>query len=411
MEWGDGWDDAFGHVQSRRVIFREYLSRASVWSQAYPQSAAAWPFFDITAYAAPEFRLSHTTEAELKALLARLPSGEVRATCAGAVRLAELRTQDPAALPDLPDLYEPLILFYERGGEFLRESSGALDLTGVSLPLGARSDYLGNPPVTQLSTTVLDALDADGRITYYTAEDGQGPLLRRRTLRGAQHDELFGRTLRWEPTERVEAALSELDELRAAGLIGAMVTAAADPAEGTGFSIQAGHPAVRTRASAAAADMADAVGELYSSETDDAVIVWNRVPVRLSYAHDIAALLDDLVPLLEEVQRADFAQAEVFWGSDTFSAEWTLAREDESLRIRSRWHSTLGNYESLLAECGDAVVRPEAFVGEWAKILRRIVADVEAKGVRMEDDDLYRRTKNLLACCPAAWPQPAPPTP
>ncbi|MEU3316582.1 hypothetical protein ABZ743_28395 [Streptomyces sp. NPDC006662] len=237
LEWAGDWDDAFGHVKSRRVLFREYLRRAAVWAQAYPEAKAAWPFFDITAYAAPEFRLSHTTEAELKALLARLPSGEVRTTCAGAVRLAELRALDPAALPDLPDLYEPLVLFYERGGEFLRESSGALDLTGVSLRLGARSDYLGNPPVTQLSTTVLDALDADGRITYYTAEDGQGPLLRRRTLRGAQHDELLTRYLHWEATSLIpadetelkEAALTELDELRAARLTGAMATAASPP--------------------------------------------------------------------------------------------------------------------------------------------------------------------------------------
>lgn len=45
--------------------------------------------------------------------------------------------------------------------------------------------------------------------------------------------------------------------------------------------------------------MADAVGERYPSEGEDAILVWNLVPVRLSYGHDLAALLDDLVPLLE----------------------------------------------------------------------------------------------------------------
>ncbi|MFH7599493.1 hypothetical protein WDV06_30985 [Streptomyces racemochromogenes] len=231
VRWAADWDFAFGHVKSRRVLFREYLRRAAVWSQAYAEAEAAWPFFDITAHAAPEFRLPAETEAALAELLGRLPSGEVRATCAGAVRLAALRTQDPAAFPGLPDLYEPLVLFYERGGEFLRESSGAVDLTGVSLRLGTPGAYRGNPPVTHLGTTVLDALDADGRITYYTAEDGQGPLLRRRVLRGEQRDELFTRDLRWEPTDLVpagetelkEAGLTELDELKAARLIGEIV--------------------------------------------------------------------------------------------------------------------------------------------------------------------------------------------
>ncbi|MEJ8645120.1 hypothetical protein WKI68_35750 [Streptomyces sp. MS1.HAVA.3] len=89
---------------------------------------------------------------------------------------------------------------------------------------------------------------------------------------------------------------------------------------------------------------------MYSSAADDALLVWNLVPVRLSYGHDLAALLDGLVPLHEEIRRPGFSEAEVFWGSDTFSAEWGIVREGDSPRIRARWHSTLGNYESQLAE-------------------------------------------------------------
>ncbi|MEV5942792.1 hypothetical protein [Streptomyces sp. NPDC051994] len=90
------------------------------------------------------------------------------------------------------------------------------------------------------------------------------------------------------------------------------------------FSIQAGCPAVRKCESAA--DMADAVGGIYSSEADDATLLWNLVPVRLPYGYDLAALIDDLVPLLEDIQRPEFSETEVFWGSDTFSAEWRISR-------------------------------------------------------------------------------------
>ncbi|MEU3407913.1 hypothetical protein ABZ766_28750 [Streptomyces sp. NPDC006670] len=233
VPWAGDWDFAYGHVKSRRVLFREYLRRAAVWARAYPAAEAAWPFFDVTGHVDPEFRLSPETDAELAGLLRGLPGGEVANTCSGAVRLAALRAQDPAAFQGLPDLYEPLVLFYERGGEFLRDNRGALDLTGVSFRLGALADYLGNPPVTLLGDTVLDALDADGRTVYYTAEDGQGPLLRRRTPRDGQRDELFGRDLRWAPTDLIpagetelkEAGLAELDELKAARLIGEIVAA------------------------------------------------------------------------------------------------------------------------------------------------------------------------------------------
>ncbi|MFF8259706.1 hypothetical protein [Streptomyces virginiae] len=126
--------------------------------------------------------------------------------------------------------------------------------------------------------------------------------------------------------------------------------------------------------------MAVAVGEMYSFAVEDAILVWSLVPVRLSYGYDLAALLDDLVPLLEETRRAGFSDAEVFCGSATFSAEWRIVREGDSLRVVARWYSTLGNYESLLAERGDVVAPVRELIGEWAKELRRIVTDIQSRG-------------------------------
>ncbi|KOV18308.1 hypothetical protein ABZZ01_30905 [Streptomyces virginiae] len=143
--------------------------------------------------------------------------------------------------------------------------------------------------------------------------------------------------------------------------------------------------------------MADAVGEMYPTEGEDAILVWNLVPVRLSYGHDLAALLDDLVPLLEAIRRPGFSETEVFWGADTFAAEWRIVRQADLLRIHARWHSTLGNYEALLAERGDVVVPAADFIGEWVKVLRRIVTDIEAERVEFEDVDLFLRTTALLA--------------
>ncbi|KOU66394.1 hypothetical protein ADK55_05770 [Streptomyces sp. WM4235] len=230
------WDFAFGHVKSRRVLFREYTRRAAVWAQAYA-AEGGWPFFDVTSYVDPEFQPTPELAAELAEFLDRLPNGEVRQTCSGAVRMAELRAQNPAAFSDLPDLYEPLVLFYERGGEFTRDDAGFLDLTGVRFRLGTLESHLGNPPVTLLGDTVLDALDADGQVVYYTAEDRQGPLLRRRVLRDEQSDEVFGRDLRWESTDLIpgteaeakEAGLVALEELKAAKLIGEIVAAVTRP--------------------------------------------------------------------------------------------------------------------------------------------------------------------------------------
>ncbi|MEV6688879.1 hypothetical protein AB0N28_26645 [Streptomyces sp. NPDC051130] len=166
--------------------------------------------------------------------------------------------------------------------------------------------------------------------------------------------------------------------------------------QATAFEIRPGRTASTPRLTGVAADLADAVGGMYAAEAEDAVLVWNQVPIRLTYRYDIPVLLGDLVPLLEEVRRPEFAAAEVFWGSDTFCAEWMLTREGDDVHIRARWHGTLGSHESSLAERGDVTVAAGEFVSEWCEVLRRIVHDVEAGSVELADDGLLVRAKALL---------------
>ncbi|MFK0257443.1 hypothetical protein [Streptomyces sp. NPDC090445] len=239
VDWIGDWDDAFARVMSRRLLMREYLRRAGLWAQAC-SAEGAWPFFDAIAYADPEFRLSPENAAELQEHLAGMTgSHAVKRICAGAVRLAEYRARHPDAFADLPDLYEPLILFCERGGEFLEDNVGFIDLTGVQMRPGTLRGHVGALAPRSLDRAVLDAVDAAGRITYYAccaaADDRQGPLLRRRVLRAETHDEAFGReSLRWEPAaplpaspdQAAESGLVRLDEMEAADLIAATLAAA-----------------------------------------------------------------------------------------------------------------------------------------------------------------------------------------
>ncbi|GGQ25365.1 hypothetical protein BKA00_002486 [Actinomadura coerulea] len=159
------------------------------------------------------------------------------------------------------------------------------------------------------------------------------------------------------------------------------------------FRLQTGNP--ETLEVGSAEDMADATGQMYLMETEDAILFWNRVPVRLAYRYDIPALIDDLVPLLEEVQSPEFSQAQIHWGSDTFSTEWTIARDGDFLRIDSRWDSVHGSYEFLLNERSQLAVRIDSFVAEWLKVLRRITSDLVIRHVRLEDDDIATRAKTL----------------
>ncbi|MFD4016450.1 hypothetical protein [Streptomyces sindenensis] len=209
VEWIGDWSEVFGKAMSRRLLMREHLRRAALWSQKH-SAESAWPFFDITEYIDPEFELSPSLSCKLEELVRGQPSG-VKATCRGAVHLAELREQNPAMVPhDLPDLYEPLIRLYERGGEFITDNCGAVDLTGVSFRTGSLQGNAYNTQVVPLNDAVLDALDAEGRVTFYASGDDRGVVFRRLLPQGGgQRDEVFSATLGWQPTTQLST--SEVD--------------------------------------------------------------------------------------------------------------------------------------------------------------------------------------------------------
>ncbi|RST00005.1 hypothetical protein EF910_33185 [Streptomyces sp. WAC07149] len=225
VDWDMRWDLAFERCGSRQVLMWEYLRRAAVWAKACG-AEGAWPFYDVTAYLDPGFELPPAQAAGLEELQRTVVWGELRKTCAGAVRLAGLGERTPEVVAGLPDLYEPLVLFYERGGSFSRDCSGVfIDLVGVMCRPGKLAGYLGSRPVDVLDDTVLDALEGEGRITYRQDEHGAGPLFRSRVQgEDLRVDEVLGPDLRWEPVDLPAGAagLAAVDHLEAARRIGRM---------------------------------------------------------------------------------------------------------------------------------------------------------------------------------------------
>ena len=200
VDWSDA-DLAFDHANSRGLLMREYLRRAALWARRCGVEAA-WPFFDIAEHVDPTIRTPDDVAAELDQFVRQVGPSSVARTCRGAVRWAGLpaRGED-----DLPDPYEPLIILYERGGGFYVEEF--VDLNGVMIRLGDVESNASATPFLTLRSVTLDALDAEGEITYYArvgdgrSRDNPAGIVRRRIDDGLTHDEAFTSNFRWEPTE------------------------------------------------------------------------------------------------------------------------------------------------------------------------------------------------------------------
>ncbi|MFE0377874.1 hypothetical protein ACFW1M_20320 [Streptomyces inhibens] len=203
IDWSDD-SAAFDHANSRALLMHEYLRRSALWARAY-RAEQSWPFFDIAEHVYAELQTPPDVAAEVEVVMAGLAPASLKRTCRAAVRWAAVCDACDDLPADMPDPYEPLLLMYERGGGYFLEEY--LDLNGVMIRLGNVESNASAKPFLTLAPATLDALDAEGQITYY-AKVGEGyprhnprGIVRRRIDEGQTYDEAFTRHLRWEPTE------------------------------------------------------------------------------------------------------------------------------------------------------------------------------------------------------------------
>lgn len=147
------WAGDFRHTASRVRLMLEYLRRAALWAQRVDR-VAQWPFFDIAEAIDPAAR----ADAELVARTVETLPRHASLTCTYALHFAELATRSPAAVSDLPDPFEPLILMYERGGDFVIHHAH-IEVDLAILPNRPLADYADAEPFTTLDAPSLDALD------------------------------------------------------------------------------------------------------------------------------------------------------------------------------------------------------------------------------------------------------------
>ncbi|WP_306366540.1 RDD family protein [Nocardiopsis sp. CC223A] len=153
IDWSGGPD----RTRSRVALMREYLRRAALWTRAV--QGRGWPFYDVAAFAAPGVRADDGVVRGVlgsPAIVEQDPA--VGRSCAWALHLAAARDAG-VSLPDLPDLFEPLIRMYERGGGFSLSGAGTIDIDAAGLYRGTLLDHLGDEPRAPGTDAELDALD------------------------------------------------------------------------------------------------------------------------------------------------------------------------------------------------------------------------------------------------------------
>jgi hypothetical protein len=153
------------------------------------------------------------------------------------------------------------------------------------------------------------------------------------------------------------------------------------------FCIQASNPATLAPTSAICADFAEAIEDTFPMETEDALLVWNAIPVRLSYKYDMGVIIEDLIVLLSAIMGADAGEHVTTWGSDTFHADWHIRWAGGDMEIDSKWFSVAGDLQGLLNKRAALKLKVDDFLAEWKALLRTILAGVEKHAAKIEQSE------------------------
>jgi len=146
------------------------------------------------------------------------------------------------------------------------------------------------------------------------------------------------------------------------------------------FKIQASNPRIIKEFDREANNISDAIESSFSLNSEYAVIIWNYVPVLLSYKYDISIIIDDILMMLNKIRCEKEGVMRIRWPSNTFACTWQIEWRDNNITIYTEWESVIGDTEYLLNARKELVVDSVLFLAEWKKILFNIIQALEGCG-------------------------------
>ena len=168
------------------------------------------------------------------------------------------------------------------------------------------------------------------------------------------------------------------------------------------FEIQICNPSIGRRTSDQKETLSSAILAVFPEVTEDAVMVWNWVPIRINYNCDLSVMIEDLLLMLSDVLQSDHGSSATFFGSNTFRAAWSLSWADGTLRIETKWESVAGSYEDLLNSRSTLEVQRGQFLSEWKALLGKVIEAIDTSGIRIADQEhvlLLRRIEAAIPRC------------
>jgi hypothetical protein len=127
---------------------------------------------------------------------------------------------------------------------------------------------------------------------------------------------------------------------------------------------------------------------LFRQNREYAILLWNGIPIRLSYWEDLPEMASTLIPLLDLVQRSEALSRACFvFETVNIKTLWQVEVDSKNINIEGVWERVSGRYEAALNQLGIVRMPRLAFLCEWKLLVQqliRAIGDAEAILIRPE---------------------------
>jgi hypothetical protein len=153
------------------------------------------------------------------------------------------------------------------------------------------------------------------------------------------------------------------------------------------FLIQASDPIIWDQTNIKVETYYGALSKIFEEYTEDAYLIWNDIPVRITYEHDLYVNLDCILVFLKKLLESQEGTHRLSWGSDTFNAIWNIEWANSNVKITSRWNSISGGYEDLLNSRNYLEFPIDLFLHEWKMLLKKIINAINQSGIFIKEKE------------------------
>jgi hypothetical protein len=161
------------------------------------------------------------------------------------------------------------------------------------------------------------------------------------------------------------------------------------------FEIQISNPLLTNCLGDEVQDLCSAIVRIFPEVTEDVILIWNWIPVKINYNADLSVMIEDIMIMLSNIISSDRGNIRTYFGANTFRVEWLITWANGIIEIYANWDSVAGSYENLLNSRNYFNSSVKDFLNEWKALLRKIISSIELSGVQIIDKDEFVRLKYL----------------